>query len=212
LGDHTGVVTPLDQLVAQAKVVSDSITAIVQENAALAASVTTLSGSLTSELHVPAEEAVAGMKVLALSVEALSKASGSDSAPLVKRCKGQSVTVAHRFDVLYTKAHAMLGDGTNVSCLLLAHSWALLQFQLATDITYQESVVQLKITRVEAIRKQAQVLQQGDEKLIKEYETEIQSLQSQIGFIEQAKQHARAAMTETEGIRVRNLHHIFPRE
>ncbi|KAJ7261592.1 hypothetical protein C8J57DRAFT_1471436 [Mycena rebaudengoi] len=186
LGDHTGVVTPLDQLVAQAKVVSDSITAIVQENAALAASVTTLSGSLTSELHVPAEEAVAGMKVLALSVEALSKASGSDSAPLVKRCKGQSVTVAHRFDVLYTKAHAMLGDGTN----------------LATDITYQESVVQLKITRVEAIRKQAQVLQQGDEKLIKEYETEIQSLQSQIGFIEQAKQHARAAMTETEGIRI----------
>ncbi|KAJ6528438.1 hypothetical protein B0H19DRAFT_535118 [Mycena capillaripes] len=124
----------LDPLVVEAKWISECITEIGGNNNALSAAVRAMSNELTtsSPLHDAAEAAVAGISELALSIEALSKPYGSSRDALMAKCKGQSLTVAQRFNDLHTEAHAILGQATN----------------LATQITYQQTIIQSNLTRV----------------------------------------------------------------
>ncbi|KAF8145209.1 hypothetical protein K438DRAFT_1872435 [Mycena galopus ATCC 62051] len=66
-------------------------------------------------LQAPAEAAVKGMVVLAGSIEALSKASEDPDDALVKKCKGQAVTLKVRFEALYNTASGVLTAATNDS-------------------------------------------------------------------------------------------------
>lgn len=78
-----------DPLLLATEWISQGITVIGLENQTLSAAVQATSDELTADsaLHLAAEAAIAGINVLAQSIEALSKVSGTSD-----NCKGQAVS------------------------------------------------------------------------------------------------------------------------
>ncbi|KAF7340577.1 hypothetical protein MSAN_02129200 [Mycena sanguinolenta] len=140
----------LDMLVLQTKCLSTNIAELGQQNTSLSNFATELSDRLPKEVNAGAETAVGLMKILMQSIEELSKSSGTATTTLVAKCKGQSVTVYKAFDGLHAKAHTFLVDATN----------------LATDVTYQQSIIQLRINRVDALRQISEAMRANEQKVV----------------------------------------------
>ncbi|KAF7369620.1 hypothetical protein MVEN_00292800 [Mycena venus] len=158
----------LNQLVAEAQGIATDISTSGMRNAVLIGEVDGLSKELSTNLHGPAENAVAGVIALAHSVEDLSKATGTAADALVAKCKGQSVVVSKRFEDLHTKAHDILDKAT----------------KLATDITYQEATTQSKIKRVGEMLQISQSMRANEENVWR----------MRVSRIEDAKGHIADAM------------------
>ncbi|KAF8132680.1 hypothetical protein K438DRAFT_1642157 [Mycena galopus ATCC 62051] len=143
-----------------------------------------MSRASTTDLRPLAETALAGMAVLAQSIENLSQAPGN--IELMAKCKAQSQTVSNRFDELYKKAHTILVNTTN----------------LATDITYQQSIIQLRMTRVTGLLKISAELRAGEEEVVQARQDEINSFQKSIDKLEKAKKDAQEKRDEAEKLRI----------
>ncbi|KAJ6541349.1 hypothetical protein B0H19DRAFT_314924 [Mycena capillaripes] len=176
----------LNQLVEQTKCLSGNITDIGAQNTSLAEFVQEISNSFTTGLRPLAETAIAGIQVLAHSVEELSKASGTAFDELVEKCVNQSNAVDKRFSDLYNKAHTSLANATN----------------LATDITYQQSTIQLRMNRVKELLEISRVMREGEENVVAERQAEITTAQKHLDMLEKAKRDAQDKRDEAEKLRI----------
>ncbi|KAF7368250.1 hypothetical protein MVEN_00145100 [Mycena venus] len=183
LGD-IGPVT-LNQLVDQGNRISDNVTSIVAVNTSLSQSVQALSAKFQRELQSRADKAIKAIGVLAHSIEDLSKAS-EPADSLVALCKGQSVAVSKVFDGLYDMSKAIAEEGVD----------------LATDITYQQAVIELRIVRVETIRTLSETMRTNEEKVVKFHQEEITNYEAHIKTLEKAKQDAKDKQDEAERLRI----------
>jgi hypothetical protein len=104
----------VDEFVDATNGLRDEIQQIVGLNKTYSQDGQQLSSSLIPVLRPLAETAVAGILVLARSIEELSGAAGDAVDELVAKCKAQSITIAKRFEDLYNAAHSILASATDV--------------------------------------------------------------------------------------------------
>ncbi|KAJ7450632.1 hypothetical protein FB451DRAFT_1052192 [Mycena latifolia] len=181
----------LNQLIDEAKGITDGLRGGAMRNVELTRQVQILTAELTATMHAPAEAAVAGVVALAHSVEDLSRATGTARDALVKKCKGQSVTVSKRFEDLHTKAHDILGRTT----------------KLATDITYQETTDQSKIKRVGEMLQVSKAMQVSEDKVRQMREDRIADAQDHIRVAQQTLEEAKKKKAQAK--KARTIRDIF---
>ncbi|KAF7340558.1 hypothetical protein MSAN_02127300 [Mycena sanguinolenta] len=176
----------LDMLVSQTKSLSTNIAELGKQNASLSNFATELSDRLPKEVNAGAETAIGLMKILMQSIEELSKASGNAMTALVAKCKGQSVTVYKAFDGLHAKAHTLLVDATN----------------LATDVTYQQSIIQLRINRVDALRQISEAMRANEQKVVALRTEEVRTAQAHLEKLQETKRIAQEKYKESRDLRI----------
>ncbi|KAJ7730955.1 hypothetical protein B0H14DRAFT_3899248 [Mycena olivaceomarginata] len=163
----------LTQLVDQTKCLSDNITEIRAQNTALSQCGQELSDGLIPQLRPFADTAVEGILALAHSVEQLSSCVGNTD-DLVKTCKTQAETVDKRFKLLYNQARVSLVSAVN----------------LATDVTYQQSTIELRGARITALLALSADMRGGEEKVVQLRQEEIDAAQKHLDILEKARKDA----------------------
>ncbi|KAJ7105044.1 hypothetical protein C8R44DRAFT_333416 [Mycena epipterygia] len=176
----------LNQLIDEAKGISNDISAAGMRNAQLAGQVGGLAMVLTMNLHAPVDAAVAGIIALAHSVEELAKATAPASDAVVAKCKGQSVVVGKRFDDLYKKAHDILDKAT----------------KLATDNTHQEATTESRIKRIGEMLQISEAMRVSEENVRQMRLDRVANAKDHIRVAEQTRKDAEHKKAQAKEARI----------